>query len=256
MVENDLAVTLVQLDLVWEQPAENRAAIEAFLEKKEIKTDLIVLPEMFTTGFTMRAAAFAETMQPSKTLAWLAACAKKYGAAVIGSFIVTENEHFYNRLIFMRPDGTYEKYDKRHLFAKADEDKHYTRGTEKLVVTWRGWRIMPLICYDLRFPVWARNTMDYDLLVYVANWPQRRHTHWRSLLVARAIENQCYTIGVNRVGNDNTDLYHLGGSAVIDPYGERQAEVNFVPCLVQETLSADYLIKTRRELPFLKDIDS
>ena len=255
MVENDLSVTLVQLDLSWEQPAQNIANIEALLEKETLQTDLIVLPEMFTTGFTMQAAAFAETMQSSQTLTWLATCAKKHDAAVVGSFIVTENENFYNRLIFMRPDGTYEKYDKRHLFAKANEDKHYTQGTEKLVVTWRGWRMMPLICYDLRFPVWSRNTMDYDLLIYIANWPQRRHSHWRSLLVARAIENQCYTIGVNRVGNDNTDLYHLGGSAVIDPYGERDVEINFVPHVVQTNLSANYLIKTRTELPFLKDRD-
>ncbi len=255
MHNDSLRVTLVQTDLIWEQPNENLIAIKHFLSKHALETDLIVLPEMFTTGFTMNAAPFAEAMTESATLNWMQECAKEYDAAVVGSFIVKEAGNFYNRLIFMRPDATFEKYDKHHLFAKGGEDKSYTAGAEKLIVEWRNWRIMPLICYDLRFPTWSRNTMDYDLLLYIANWPERRNMHWSSLLVARAIENQCYTIGVNRIGIDNSGLNHTGDSVLLDPFGEKIAAFRAVPAVFEATISKTFLMQIREQLPFLKDRD-
>jgi predicted amidohydrolase len=261
MNKNSLRVSLVQTNLIWEKPSENLAAISRFLQENGslhengTGTDLIVLPEMFTTGFTMNAALFAEAMPESATLHWMQECAKQYNAAVVGSFIVKEGGNFYNRLIFMRPDATFEQYDKRHLFAKGGEDKSYTAGTEKLVVEWRNWRIMPLICYDLRFPTWSRNTTDYDLLLYIANWPERRNAHWRSLLVARAIENQCYTIGVNRIGTDDSGLNHTGDSVLLDPFGEKVVEIRTISAVFHATISKEFLLEIREQLPFLKDRD-
>jgi omega-amidase len=250
-----MRIAILQIELAWQNAAANRSRIADYLAQHIAHpTDLIVLPEMFSTGFTMAAAACAETMQ-GDTMAWLRKLAHTYDAAVVGSLIIAENSNFYNRLVFMQPDGTFFCYDKRHLFGLAGETEHYTAGTEKLLVTWRGWRIMPLICYDLRFPVWSRNTQNYDLLLYIANWPARRATHWQTLLRARAIENQAYTVGVNVVGTDGNGLYYSGDSAIITPLGDTVVQISNGTSLYQTTLSRDTLTDIRAQLPFLQDRD-
>lgn len=251
----DLKVTLIQTTIAWEDPAANLAHYEQHIASIEGKTDLIILPEMFTTGFTMNPAANAEPMN-GPSMQWLAQQAAETGAVVTGSLVIEEEGHYFNRLIWMPPNGQFQTYNKRHLFAMAGEHKHYLAGRERLIVRYRGWRICPLICYDLRFPVWARNDEAYDLLIYTANWPSRRRYDWQTLLKARAIENQCYTIGVNRVGTDANGHPYSGDSCVIDP-GWRHTlyHVEEIEEVRTETLSAEHLMKVRQRLPFLADRD-
>lgn len=222
MEENQIAevvrLTLVQCSLAWEDKAANLEQITTMIAPCKGQTDIIVLPEMFTTGFSMRPEALAETME-GPTLQWMAQQAVELDTALTGSFIVFESGHYYNRLVWMFPDGRYQTYDKRHCFRPAGEQEHYTPGSGHLLVHWKGWKILPLICYDLRFPVWSRNTQFYDLLLYVANWPERRAYPWNTLLRARAIENQVYTAGVNRIGLDGSGTDHSGDSAVLDFMG-------------------------------------
>ncbi len=222
----DLRVTLIQTPLHWENPAANLAMLEEKIWQIDQPTDLIVLPEMFTTGFTMHAAALAEPMNLT-TFKWMKTQAAQTGAVVTGSYIVKENNQYFNRLVWMQPDGEYKVYDKRHCFRMAGENEIYTPGHQRLITTWKGWRICPLVCYDLRFPVWSRNVLQgngghlsYDCLIYVANWPQSRHTAWNTLLQARAIENLSYVVGVNRTGTDAKGIDYRGDSAVITPKGE------------------------------------
>ncbi len=196
---HDLSLSIVQTELVWENPKANFKKFEELLHPLSGKTDLIVLPEMFTTGFSMNPKALYD-MPDGETLNWLKQQAKHTNAAVIGSVIIKEEGEFYNRLFFVKPDGTSYTYDKKHLFTLAGEHKHYKPGNNRLIVDYKGWRICPLICYDLRFPVWARYKGDYDCLIYVANWPERRIHAWDTLLKARAIENQVYVAGLNRIG--------------------------------------------------------
>lgn len=250
-----LRTTTVQADLAWEDIASNLAKFSLALGDLAGKTDLVVLPEMFGTGFSMDAQRLAEPMD-GPTMQWLAKTAEQTGAVVTGSFIATENGRFFNRLVWMRPDGSYAQYDKRHLFSPASEHQTYTAGQEKLVVELNGWKICPLICYDLRFPVWSRNVEGFDLLLYIANWPDRRSHHWKSLLVARAIENQCYVAGVNRCGVDGAGLQYSGDTSVIDFGGKvlHQAaahveEISTVP------LSREMLLEYRQGLQFLADRD-
>lgn len=214
----DLRVTLVQSHLHWEDPAENRALFTAKFMDLRGTTDLVVLPEMFTTGFTMRSAELAEGMD-GRTVAWMKEQAKAIDAAIYGSVIIQEGEHHYNRGLFITPDGTVTTYDKRHLFRFAQETDHFTPGAKRVVVEWRDWRILLQICFDLRFPVFARNRGDYDAILYVANWPEVRRHPWNHLLIARAIENQCHVVGVNRVGQDGNGHLYSGDSASIDPRG-------------------------------------
>lgn len=214
----DLRVTLVQSHLHWEDAAENRALFTAKFKDLRGTTDLVVLPEMFTTGFTMRSRELAEGMD-GRTVAWMHEQAHAIDAALYGSVIIREGDHCYNRGLFVTPDGTVTTYDKRHLFRFAKETDHYTAGTERVVVEWRGWRILLQICFDLRFPVFARNRGDYDAILYVANWPEVRRYPWSQLLIARAIENQCHVVGVNRVGQDGNGHLYSGDSAAIDPRG-------------------------------------
>ncbi|MEM7573791.1 MAG: amidohydrolase [Bacteroidota bacterium] len=251
----DLRLTLVQMDIHWQQPAKNREKVAGQIKSLTGQTDLIILPEMFTTGFSMDAATQAENMD-GETVTWMRNWARQLGAAITGSLIIEEAGHYYNRLVWMAPDGEFQAYDKRHLFAMAGEDAAYTRGQDRLIVNYRGWRICPLICYDLRFPVWARNDDAYDLLIYIANWPDRRAYDWQTLLRARAIENQCYVAAVNRVGEDVNGLHYQGDSCVIDPgwrkvlYQQSQQEA------VQTIkLSAEQLQRVREKLPFLADRD-
>ncbi|MEZ0608040.1 amidohydrolase [Fibrella sp. WM1] len=257
-------LTLIQTALHWHDPVANRAMLEETLFNLPEPTDLIVLPEMFTTGFTMDAAAVAEPMNLT-TFRWLRQLAQQTNAAITGSYVVQEggkaDRQFYNRLVWMEPDGTFATYDKRHLFRMAGEEKTYTAGTSRLIRTWRGWRICPLICYDLRFPVWSRNRpiasdqLDYDLLLYVANWPAPRQTAWDTLLQARAIENLSYVAGVNRVGTDGNGHPYTGGTALIDFKGEvlfRQYDTEVVH---QQTLSLDDLRAFRVKFPAYLDAD-
>ncbi|MFD2146653.1 nitrilase-related carbon-nitrogen hydrolase [Mucilaginibacter antarcticus] len=214
------------------------------------KTDLIVLPEMFNTGFTMNAAELAEPMG-GKTMQWMHQIAVKYECVVTGSLIIVEDGKFYNRLIWMRPDGKSNHYDKKHLFAMGEEDHTYTAGKDKLIVELKGWKICPVICYDLRFPVWLRNVKEaYDLMLIVANWPERRALHWRTLIPARAVENQCYVIGVNRVGHDGNEVYHSGDSTCIDPNGNVVYYKRDEEDVYTFSISAHELVKARRAMPF------
>ncbi len=201
-----MKVTIIQTHLAWEDKTANLEHFSAHLSALAEATDLIVLPEMFSTGFSMQPERLAEPMD-GPTVQWMRAKAADTNAAMVGSLMVREGDCYYNRLVWMFPDGTLQHYDKRHLFSYGTENEHYTAGTNQLLVNWKGWKICPLICYDLRFPVWSRNTMGYDLLLYVANWPERRSLAWNALLAARAIENQSYTVGVNRIGADGNGMH-------------------------------------------------
>ena len=220
----DLRATLVQSMLHWEDAAANRAMFGDKLTGLKGTTDLIVLPEMFTTGFSMRSTELAEPMT-GPTVAWMKEQAKALDAALYGSVIITEDGKYFNRGLFVKPDGQVTTYDKRHLFRFANETDHYSAGRERVVVEWRGWRILLQVCFDLRFPVFARNRGDYDAILYVANWPEARRFPWSQLLIARAIENQVYVAGVNRVGMDGKGMHYTGDSVVIDPRGAMIANV-------------------------------
>uniref|UniRef100_A0A4W5LTR6 CN hydrolase domain-containing protein n=1 Tax=Hucho hucho TaxID=62062 RepID=A0A4W5LTR6_9TELE len=214
-----MKIALIQSSLAWENPEKNRNTFEKKINAIEDKVDLIILPEMFTTGFTMEPNAVAETMH-GETLTWLKHLAKAKNSAITGSLVITENGNFYNRMVFVFPSGEVCSYDKKHLFTLAGEDKVYTGGNKKIIVEYLGWKICPLVCYDLRFPVFARNTEDYDLLIYVANWPKTRINAWDALLKARAIENMSYTVGVNRIGEDNNGHQYNGHTQVVNFLGE------------------------------------
>jgi predicted amidohydrolase len=214
-----LRVTLVQTELAWQDPAANRGRLAAHFRGLRAHSDLVVLPEMFSTGFSMDAERLAEDMD-GPTVGWMREEAAALGCAITGSLIVREQGRCYNRLVWARPDGTVEHYDKRHLFRIAGEQDHYAAGARRLVVDLKGWRVCPMVCYDLRFPVWSRNRGDYDLLLYVANWPQRRAHAWSSLLRARAIENLSYVVGVNRIGRDGNGASYAGDSVVLDFLGQ------------------------------------
>jgi omega-amidase len=251
-----MRLTIIQSALTWENPAANHAMFSQKLVALRGATDLVLLPEMFATGFSMNAAALAEPMD-GPTVRWMENTAKELGAAVAGSFICAENGKYFNRLVFMRPDGHFDFYDKKHLFTLAGEQDYFSSGQKRLTLEWQGWRICPLVCYDLRFPVWSRNpTPDpYDLLLYVANWPARRAHHWRSLLTARAIENQAYVAGVNIVGKDGNGLEYTGDSAVIDYSGQTFFQVSGQEDVRTAELSLEDLRQYRLQLPFLQDAD-
>jgi predicted amidohydrolase len=214
-----LRVTLVQSELAWQDPAANRHRLAAHFRGLAGHTDLVVLPEMFSTGFSMAAAELAEDMH-GPTIDWMREEAAALGCVIAGSLIVRDAGRCYNRFVWARPDGSLAHYDKRHLFRLAGEQEHYAPGADRLVVDLKGWRICPLVCYDLRFPVWSRNRGDYDLLLYVANWPQRRALAWSALLRARAIENQSYVVGVNRIGKDGNGTSYAGDSVALDFLGQ------------------------------------
>lgn len=219
------------------------------------EVDLIVLPEMFSSGFTMNPKAVAETMN-GETIAWLQHLAKAKDCAITGSLVIEENGKYYNRLVFVYPNGELKTYDKRHLFNLAGEDKVYTAGREKLIIEYKGFRICPLICYDLRFPVFARNVEDYDVLIYVANWPKPRINAWDILLKARAVENMSYAIGVNRIGMDENELEYVGHSQAVDFLGNYLLEAQETDGVFIVELDKEKLLETRSKLAFLKDKDS
>lgn len=250
----DLKVTLVQRELVWEDPADNRAGIEEAIAGLVTPTDLVVLPEMFTTGFSMNALANAEA-PGGTTEQWMAGLARRHDCAVTGSIAVSgEDEQVFNRMLFVTPDDSV-YYDKRHLFRMAGEHKRYSEGHERVVVPWRGWRILLQVCYDLRFPVFSRNRGDYDLALYVANWPDSRRLHWRALLAARAIENQACVVGVNRVGEDANGLVYAGDSLAVGADGALLADLGNQRALHTVALSAQQLQDYRERFPFAADAD-
>lgn len=254
---NDLKVTILQTELHWENIDENLKMFSSKLDAITDAGDLIVLPEMFTTGFTMNPEKYSESMN-GKAVMWMKEQAKKNNCVITGSFACVEDGNYYNRLVWMKADGNYSVYDKRHLFTMASEHEHYTAGARKIIEDLNGWKICPLICYDLRFPVWSRNTThtQYDVLIYVANWPERRAHPWKTLLLARAIENQSYVIGVNRVGKDGNEISHSGDSAIIDFKGEVKSIISAHE-IVAETINLSYqeLLEFRKQFPVLNDAD-
>lgn len=252
----NLKVTVFQAYLFWENIDKNLQNISLKLSSGvREKTDLIVLPEMFNTGFTMNVATQSEKMN-GKTMLWMKNTAFKMDCVVTGSLIIEEDGKYYNRLIWMLPNGEYEYYDKKHLFGLGDEDKNFTSGTTALVVNLKGWKIRLATCYDLRFPVWLRNVDgNYDILLLVASWPDKRAAHWRALIPARAIENQSYVIAVNRVGHDGNEIYHSGHSMCLDPNGNTVYYKPEDEDLYTFSINYEELEKTRRQFPFLKDAD-
>jgi len=250
-----MKISLIQTSLTWENPEANRANFTQKINSIAGGTDLIILPEMFATGFTMNPSAVAETAN-GESVQWMIETAAATNCAITGSLVIEENGSFYNRLFFVLPNGQVKTYNKRHLFSFASEDKFYTAGTEKLIVEYKGWKICPLVCYDLRFPVFARNAEEYDLLIYVANWPQVRTLAWDSLLRARAIENLCYTVGVNRIGRDSNGHDYSGHSQVIDALGAYITEPFENEDVITIELDRDTLLETRKKFAFLNDRDS
>jgi len=258
-----LTVSTIQTNLHWENKTANLNMLEKKISELYQKTELVVLPEMFNTGFSMNADKLAETME-GETVAWMKKISAENRVILTGSLIIEEENKFYNRLIWMMPNGELGYYDKRHLFAYSGEDKHFSNGHKRLITSVKGWKLNMQVCYDLRFPVWARqsplknenNQYEYDVLVYVANWPERRSHAWKTLLCARAIENQCYVVGVNRVGSDANNIYYSGNSLVIDPLGQvlyhmaDEEDVNTI------TLQKEMLDDVRSKFPFWKDADS
>ncbi|TXD83706.1 amidohydrolase [Subsaximicrobium wynnwilliamsii] len=254
-MKDKLKVAILQSDLVWENADQNRINFSNQMTSILEPVDLIILPEMFTTGFSMNPESIYETMN-GNTVSWLQELAIQKEAAITGSIVIKENENYYNRLLFVTPNGHIEHYDKKHTFTLAGENKVYSAGSKLLSIDYLGWKIRPLVCYDLRFPVWSRNTNEYDILIYVANWPKVRIAAWDALLKARAIENMSYCIGVNRVGLDGNNHEYSGHSAVYDVMGERIDSISEEKEIAIVTLDKDHIATQRAKLGFLKDRDS
>jgi predicted amidohydrolase len=255
MPQEILNIAVFQFDIVWENPVVNRAKIDEWLQKISRKSDVIFLPEMFTTGFSMNVNELAETMDGA-TVQWMKNCSSEHHCALCGSLIIKEGGQFFNRLLFVEPSGSIHYYNKRHLFTMGNEESHFQKGMERLIVDYKGWRICPLICYDLRFPVWARNRNEYDILVYSANWPQARAEVWNTLLKARAIENQAYVVGANRVGVDENLISYMGNSQLIDPKGHILAEIgDHHKGIVSAGFSYQELTHYRETFPVMNDAD-
>lgn len=252
---NLLHIAIIQTDIVWENPQANRDILAKKITSLNPKTDLVILPEMFTTGFSMNTD-LAETMH-GKTISWMQKLAAEKNCAITGSIIIAENENFYNRLIFVYPEGRFTSYDKRHSFTLGNEHLTYSSGNSKLLILFKGWKICPLICYDLRFPVWSRNTAHYELLIYVANWPEKRIYAWDSLLKARAIENLSYTLGVNRVGEDGNKYRYAGHSIALDFLGNPISEENCeTEKVIEVVLHKEDQNLQRQQYGFLNDRDA
>ncbi len=260
----DLQISFIQSMLFWENPEENLRMFSAKTEALQDNTDLIILPEMFSTGFSMNPARFAQSMD-GPSVSWMRETAGKKKCVLTGSLIISEKGNYYNRLIWAGPDGSIQTYDKRHLFRFGNEHEQYTSGSAKCIFEVKGWKIAPFICYDLRFPVWSRNRWktqgitlqaDYDLAIYVANWPERRSLPWKTLLAARAMENQAYVVGVNRTGTDGTGLVYGGDSAVHNYKGELLSKPNAcLECIETITLSYPELLEFRQSFPVGLDAD-
>jgi predicted amidohydrolase len=254
-MQKSLHLTVLQADPVWERPSENLALFSKLISNLG-PTDLILLPEMFSTGFSMSPYSLAEPLA-GPAVTWMKEQAAHTNAAIAGSIILKDKGNYYNSLLFVMPDARVFRYDKRHLFRMAGEEQAYTPGTSRCIVEYLGWRICPLICYDLRFPVWSRNRNDYDLLVYHANWPAARNEVWETLLKARALENQAYVAGINRCGTDGNGIGYIGNSMILNAKAEIQAHAgNASGIALQSALSAEKLIQFREKFPVLKDADA
>lgn len=255
MANKDLTITIIQPDIIWNNISDNLWNYSSILEKNNKKSDLILLPEMFATGFTTNPLHLAESMD-GETIRWMRNISEKNGCSIAGSVVIKEHDRYYNRLLFINASGSVELYDKRHLFRMEGEEIHYAPGEKRLIVTVNGWRINFQICYDLRFPVWSKNLNDYDLLVNVANWPGRRSNVWNTLLKARAIENQAYVIGVNRTGKDGNGISYKGESQVISPEGNVMLNMKLRKNALEIiTLSLDELLDFREKFPVWRDWD-
>lgn len=258
---SELKITLIQPNLKWEDKSANLQMLEQKIKSIAEPTHVVVLPEMFSTGFTMKPELFAEKMD-GEAVNWMKRVSSENKLILTGSLAIEEDGKYFNRLIWMLPNGELGVYDKRHLFAYADEHNHYTAGNKRLIASVKGWKINLQVCYDLRFPLWARQQpaedadFEYDILIYVANWPQRRNTAWKTLLRARAIENQCYVIGLNRVGADGNDIMHSGDSSIIDPLGEILYQKEMDEDVFTITLEKQKLQEIRTHFPFWKDADA
>ena len=248
-----LKIAAIQADLVWENPKANRAYFDAQIENLTHPVDLVILPEMFSTGFSMNPLLNADE---GETLSWMKQKATEKNTAIAGSLKVKDNDHYYNRFYFVTPEGTVTHYDKRHLFTLTGEHNVYRRGEKPVIVNYKGWTILLQVCYDLRFPVFARNTSNYDLVLYVANWPKKRIFAWDTLLKARAIENMCYCIGVNRVGLDTNSYEYNGHSGIYDSLGATLAFAESDEKTIYTTLTKEHLSETRNQLNFLADQDA
>jgi omega-amidase len=264
---SSLTITLIQTNLHWEDKKANLGMLSKKIESIKEKTEVIILPEMFNTGFSMKPEIFAEEMN-SETVQWMKKIAVEKKVILTGSIMAKEDNKYFNRLIWMLPNGEHGVYDKRHLFAYGNEHTHFSAGNKRLIASAKGWKINPQVCYDLRFPVWARQIplslekegvgvrLEYDLLIYVANWPEQRTHAWKTLLTARAIENQCYVVGVNRVGDDGNGIHHTGESMIIDPLGEIIYTKKEEETIFTYTLQKEKLNEIRERFPFWKDADS
>ena len=254
-----LTISIIQTNLFWEDKQANLQMLQGKILAIKEKTEIVVLPEMFSTGFSMQPKLLAEKMD-GETLMWMKRIAAEKKIILTGSVIIEEDGNYYNRLIWMLPNGQYGVYDKRHRFAFAGEDEQYTAGSKRLVASVKGWKLNLLVCYDLRFPVWARQQLqeegpEYDVLIYVANWPEKRNHVWKTLLPARAIENQCYVVGANRVGTDGKDIFYSGDSMVIDPLGETLYTQATDEAIITVVLQKDKLEEVRSKFPFWRDAD-
>ena len=252
-----LKIASIQTNLHWEDKLKNVNMFTQYFEQIEKDTDIVVLPEMFTTGFSMKPEKFAERMS-GDTMMWLSVMAQKYNLVICGSLILKEQNQFYNRFVWVQADGEIKHYDKKHLFSLGKEHEHYTAGENNITIEYKGWKIRPAICYDLRFPIWLRNKVveniyDYDILIIPANWPERRNTAWKTLLQARAIENQAYIIGVNRIGTDGNDIYHIGDSMSCDALGEILYQTAHEEKINYALYDYEKLYDIRKNLPFLGD---
>ncbi len=268
-----LTVTTIQSNLFWEDKKANLANLLEKINSIQEKTEVVILPEMFSTGFSMRPEVLAETMD-GETVTWMKEICAEKKIILTGSIIIEETKldsegkkRYYNRLIWMLPNGEYGFYDKRHLFAYGDEHSHFSAGSKRLIASVKGWKINLQVCYDLRFPVWARQNIsqnpedpnhyhEYDLLIFVANWPSKRSLTWKSLLQARAIENQSYVIGVNRIGEDGNGITYSGDSMIIDPLGEILYQKTKEEDVFTYALEKEKLNEVRKKFPFMKDSDS
>ncbi|MDQ6762497.1 MAG: amidohydrolase [Bacteroidota bacterium] len=268
-----ITISIIQTNLHWEDKNANLDMLSKKIESITEKTEVVILPEMFSTGFSMKPESLAEKMD-GETISWMKRIAAEKKIILTGSVMIdpsteaqdpsipiaigTQDKKYYNRLIWMLPNGEYGIYDKRHLFAYGNEHTHYSPGNKRLIASVKGWKINLQVCYDLRFPVWARQAaeMEYDILIYVANWPEKRSLAWKTLLQARAIENQCYVIGVNRVGQDGNDIHYSGDSMIIDAQGEILYQKKNEEDIFTYTLQKEKIIQVREKYPFWKDADS
>lgn len=255
-MQNELKIASLQVDIVWENPEANIEKYTSMINSVSNDIDLIILPEMFSTGFSMKPSSCAETMD-GKSVIWMQEIASQKQIAIMGTLAIKENDSFYNRMFFVYPDGKTLTNDKRHLFLYGGEHKVYKSGKKRLIIDYKGWKINPMICYDLRFPVWSRNDSTYDLLIYMANWPKPRIKAWDTLLKARAIENMCYAVAVNRIGTDGNKLEYAGHTQVIDALGNVISDsVENKEMIIESTLNKEKLIATRNKFQFLNDRDS